>query len=168
MGNSGIEIDDNDDSIQSLAPPSKLQRFEGIAFSSTGNIIATAASETNTVFLFRRNANGLFEDTPYWSINGPRSGINYPHDVAFALSGETELLAVAQRRGAISIYEKQRASENFGPDPVIEICGSETKLNFSDGVAFVPPDNICLAACNLEIGTIFFINKLQSRRSDLN
>ena len=159
QSSSGIEIDASDDSVQSLAPPSNLQRFEGIAFSSSGNIIGVATSDTNTVFLFRRKANGRFEDTPYWSINGPRSGLNYPHDVSFALSGDTELLAVAQRGGSIAIYEKNKTNDNYGPDPVFEICGPKTKLNYSDGVAFVPPNNEFLAACNLEIGSISFYRK---------
>jgi DNA-binding beta-propeller fold protein YncE len=159
-GNSRFEIDASDDSVQSLAPPSELQRFEGIAFSSSGNIIGVATSDTNTVFMFRRKANGLFEDTPYWSINGPGSRLKYPHDVSFSLSGDTELLAVAQRRGAIAIYEKNRANENYGLYPVFEIRGPKTKLNFSDGVAFVPPNNDYLAACNLEIGSISFYRRI--------
>jgi DNA-binding beta-propeller fold protein YncE len=159
-GSSRFEIDASDDSVQSLAPPSELQRFEGIAFSSSGNIIGVATSDTNTVFLFRRKANGLFEDAPYWSINGPRSGLKYPHDVSFSLSRDTELLAVAQRRGAIAIYEKNRANENYGLYPVFEIRGPKTKLNFSDGVAFVPPNNDYLAACNLEIGSISFYRRI--------
>src|SRR6266498_353491 len=159
-GNSHFEIDATGDLVQSLAPPSTSQRFEGIAFSSSGNIIGVATSDTNTVFLFRRKANGLFEDAPYWSIDGPRSGLNYPHDVSFSLSGDSELLAVAQRGGAIAIYEKNRANENYGPDPAFEIRGPKTRLNFSDGVAFVPPNNVYLAACNLEIGSISFYRKV--------
>ena len=159
-GNSGFEIAASDDAVQSLAPPNEQQRFEGIAFSSSGNIIAVATSDTNTVFLYRRKANGLFEDTPYWSINGPRSRLNYPHDVSFALAGDSELLAVAQRRGAISIYEKHQANETYGPDPVFEICGPTTELNYSDGVTFIPPNNDYLAACNLEIGSISFYRRI--------
>ena len=160
MSDFHVEFDAGGDSVQSLAPPSKLQRFEGIAFSSSGNILAVATSETNTVFLFRRSANGLFEDTPYECIDGPRSRLKYPHDVSFSPSGDTELLAVAQRGGAITLYEKNRTNENFGPDPVFEICGPRARLNFSDGVAFVPPDNDYLAACNLESGSISFYRKV--------
>lgn len=160
MGHSSVEIDADDGSVQSLAPPSKLQRFEGIAFSSRGNIIGVATSDTNTVFLFRRNSNGRFEETPYSCIDGPKSGLNYPHDLSFSRSGKTELLAVAQRGGAITLYEKNQASEHFGPEPAFEISGSNTKLNFSDGVAFVPPKNDYLAACNLETATISFYQRL--------
>lgn len=107
-GNSRFQIDPSGDGpAQSLAPPSNLDRCEGIAFSSSGDIIAVAGSDTNNVFLYRRKANGLFEDTPYWRINGLRSRLNYPHDVAFSLCGDTELLAVAARGGAILIFEKR-------------------------------------------------------------
>jgi hypothetical protein len=72
-GNSGFEIGSSDDSVQSLAPPSNLQRFEGIAFSLSGNIIGVATSDTNTVFLFRRKADGLFEDRPPIGVLTDRS-----------------------------------------------------------------------------------------------
>lgn len=158
-----FQINATDDSVQSLTPPSDLQRFEGISFSSTGNIIAVASSDTDTVFLFRRKPNGLFEDTPYWSLSGPQSHLDYPHDVSFSLSGTTELLAVAQRRGAITIYEKNQADDNYGLDPIFEICGPEAHLNHSDGVAFVPPNNDFLAACNLLNDTISFYRRTSSR-----
>jgi DNA-binding beta-propeller fold protein YncE len=159
-GDPGFVIDAGGDPFQSLAPPNKSQRFEGIAFSPSGNAIAVATSETNSVFLFRRRANGLFETEPYSSIEGPKSGLKYPHDVSFCRSGDTELLAVAQRGGAITLYEKNRASDSYGPEPVFEIRGPETKLKFSDGVAFVPPaDDDLLAVCNLELASISFYRR---------
>ena len=158
-GNSRFEIDARGDPVQTLAPPNKLQRFEGVAFSSSGDVISVATADTKTVYLFRRNADGLFEDTPYCSIGGPSSGLNYPHDVAFSCWSDTELLAVGQRGGAIAIYEKNRANENYGPEPVFEIRGTETKLNYSDGVAFVPPHNEYIAACNLVNCSITFYRR---------
>jgi DNA-binding beta-propeller fold protein YncE len=158
--NSGIEIEATDHSVQNLAPPNNLQRFEGIAFSPSGNIIGVATSDTNTVFLFRRKTNGLYEDTPYWTINGPKSGLNYPHDLSFSVSGDTELLAVAQRAGSISVYEKNKTNDNYSTEPIFEICGPETRLNYSDGVAFVPPNNDYLAACNLRNSRITFYRKI--------
>ena len=159
--NSRFEIDaGGNDSVQSLAPPSSLDRCEGIAFSSRGDIIAVAGSDTNKIFLYRRQATGRFEDTPYCRINGSRSRLNYPHDVAFSPSGDTELLAVAARAGAIVIFERNRANDTYGPEPVFEISGPQTKLDFSDGVAFVPPNNDYLAACNLELGNISFFRRV--------
>src|SRR6202163_977332 len=140
-GNSVTEFHLSVDSVQTLAMPGGAHRSEGISYSASGNIIAIATSDTNTVFLFRRRADGQFETTPYWSISGPESQLTYPHDVSFAPSGERELLAVAQRGGSIAIYQKGMANENYGPEPIFEICGPKTRLKYSDGVAFVPPDN---------------------------
>ena len=159
VGNCAVEIEASDASVQNLAPPNNLQRFEGLAFSTAGDILGVATSDTNTVFLFRRKPDGSFEDAPYWSINGPASGLNYPHDLSFSLSGDTELLAVAQRAGSIAIYEKNRANDNYGTDPAFEIRGPKTGLNYTDGVAFVPPDNDYLAACNLKTSRIIFYRK---------
>jgi hypothetical protein len=143
--------------VQHIAPP-KLHRFEGIAFSSLGNIIGVATSDTNSVFLFRRKPDGLFEDAPYSSISGPTSGLNYPHDLAFSQTGE--LLAVAQRAGSIAIYEKNKANDNYGHEPVFQIHGRQARLDFSDAVAFVPPNDNFLAACNLKTETISFYHKI--------
>lgn len=158
-GKSAVEIEATDGSVQNLAPPNQLQRFEGIAFSTSGNIIGVATSDTNTVFLFRKKPDGRFDDTPYWSINGPESRLNYPHDLSFSLSGDTELLAVAQRAGSVSIYEKDQSNDQYGTDPVFEIRGAETRLNYTDGIAFVPPNNDYLAACNLKTSRIIFYGK---------
>jgi hypothetical protein len=49
--------------------------------------------------------------------------------VSFSLSGDTELLAVAQRGGAIAIYEKNRPNDNYGPDPFLRFAGQ--RRNFS-------------------------------------
>lgn len=131
-GSSGIEIEAGDYLVQNLAPPDKAQRFEGIAFSSSGNIMGVATADTDTVYLYRRKPDGLFEDTPYCSICGPESRLNYPHDVSFSLSGSTELVAVAQRAGSISVYEKSKMDDQFGIEPVFEIYGKKTRLNHSD------------------------------------
>ena len=153
-----FEIDANPGSVQRIVPPSRSERFEGIDFSTSGNTIAIATSESNAVLLFRRQADGRFEDAPYRRIGGT-TGLDYPHDVAISMCGNTELLAVAQRAGAIALYEKNRADESYGPETVFEIKGPQSKLAFSDGVAFVPPDNEYLAACNLELATISFFRR---------
>src|ERR1700730_4837128 len=88
--NSVIEFDSSADSLQTLAMPGGLHRSEGIGYSASGNIIAIATSDTNTVFLFRRRADGQFETTPYLSISGPESRLAYPHDVSFASSDDHE------------------------------------------------------------------------------
>jgi hypothetical protein len=154
---SQFEIDTDPASVQ-LIVPRPSERFEGVGFSSSGDILGVATSEHNTVLLFRRKAGGQFEDQPYCTIGGAESGLAYPHDVSFSACGQ--LLAIAQRRGSIVIYERDPVGEGYGPQPVFEIDGPSSKLAFSDGVAFVPPDDEYLAACNLELGTISFYRRI--------
>ena len=146
--------------VQQIVPPNGAERFEGIGFSSSGNTMAIATSESKNILLFRRRPDGRFEDVPFQTIGEPRRGLDYPHDVSFARSGNTELLAVAQRNGAIAIYQRNGAQENFGLQPAFEIIGPQSKLLFSDGVAFVPPANDYLAACNLDLGTVVFFRRI--------
>ena len=122
--------------------------------------MAVAGSECDTVFLFRRNAHGLFEDPPYRRIDGPNSRLEYPHDVAFSVLNNTELLAVAQRGRGIGIYAKDPTNEDFGTEPVFEIYGRESRLNFTDGVTFVPPHDEYIAACNATFGNITFYRRV--------
>ena len=155
-----FEIDTDPASVQLIAPLETLERFEGVSFSSTGDVLAVATSENNTVLLLRRKPDGRFEEQPYCTIGGAKSGLAYPHDVSFSTCGK--LLAVAQRRGAIAIYEKSREGEGYGPEPIFEISGHKSKLALSDGVAFVPPHDRYVAACNLQLGTIAFYRRISS------
>lgn len=148
-------IDSPPDPIQTLTLPTRRDDWEGIAYSCAGDILALAALNANTVFLYRRGADGSFESQPYSRIGGPESGLRYPHDVAFAPAPDGELLAVAHRIRAIAIYRKY-ADGTFGPKPAFVIRGEKTKLRFSDGVAFVPPSYNHLAVCNLKTETISF------------
>jgi len=125
-------IDAEPKSMQRIPPPSKAERFEGIGFSPSGNILGIATADTNAVLLFRKQADGRFEETPYWRIGGPGSGLNYPHDVSFATVADTELLAVAQRTGAIALYAKNPHDETFGLAPILDLSGPDSKLEFSD------------------------------------
>lgn len=153
-----FEIDEKLASIQHLAPTGKSERFEGLAFSTSGNTLGVATADTNAVLLFRRRSNGRFEDTPYRRIEG----LDYPHDLSFSMSGSTELMAIAQRTGAIPLFRMDESRDDFEPERIFEISGPTSKLAFSDGVAFVPPSNGYLAACNLLSGSISFYPKISS------
>src|SRR6187401_1245223 len=109
-----FEIDVGPQSVQRLLPPSKTERFEGIDFSTSGKVLAIATSDTNAVLLFRRQTNGRFEEAPYARIDKSNAGLDYPHDVSFGRFGDRELLAVAQRAGAIAVYESNGAEGGFG------------------------------------------------------
>jgi len=153
----GFRFEIDRKSVQRIVPPNPSERFEGIDFSRSGRIMAIATSETNSVLLFQRKPDGRFEDAPFRTIGR----FDYPHDVSFSKSGDTiELLAVAQRTGAIAIYEKNAFEGSYGSEPAFEISGPQSKLAYSDGVAFVPPYNDYLAACNLELGTILFFRRI--------
>lgn len=153
-----LKINEKPDSIQRLVPSGKLERFEGLAFSTSGNTLGVAAADTNAVLLFRRRANGRFEDTPYCRIEG----LDYPHDLSFSTCGSIELLAVAQRTGAIALFRVDETHSSSEAERIFEISGPTSKLSYSDGVAFVPPFNDYLAACNLLSGGISFYRRVSS------
>jgi DNA-binding beta-propeller fold protein YncE len=157
-----FEIDTNPDSVQHFRPRADSERFEGVAFSTSGDIIGAATANTNAVYLFRRKADGRFDETPYCAIKGAASRLNYPHDLSFSRSGEVELLAVALRRGSILIYRRDKDTDVFGPEPVFRIGGWRARLSYSDGVAFVPPDDQYLAAANLRRSTVTFYRRLST------
>ena len=149
------------DPVQQILPPNRSQRFEGVDFAAGGDILAIATSEANTVLLFRRRPDGRFDDAPYQTI-GDGAQIEYPHDVAFSRAGGNALLAVAQRPGRITIHARHGVGGNYTATATAEISGAQSGLAFSDGVAFVPPDENHLAACSLERGTISFFRKVAS------
>lgn len=152
-----FEVDTNPASVQRIMPPSRTERFEGLAFSPSGDTLAVATSESNSVLLFRRNPSGRFDETPYQIIG--KSRLKYPHDVSFSHRNGGKLLAVAQRGGAIAIYARNGSGGDYSAAPVFEISGPQSGLAFSDGVAFVPPSDRYVAACNLELGTVSFFRR---------
>lgn len=148
-----LKIDEAPDSVQTLWPEGKSERFEGLAFSTSGDTLGVATADTNSVLLYRRTESGAFEDTPYIRLGG----LDYPHDLSFSMCGADELLAVAQRTGALALF---RANGVKAPEPVFEISGAEARLTHSDGVSFVPPANDYLAACNLGSSSISFYPRI--------
>ncbi len=145
----GFAIVGDGDAVQTIVPESDIPRYEGIAFSTTGDRIAIATSEGNAVLLYRRDAKGRFEDAPCARFENPGARLDYPHDAAFARLGDRELMAVANRSGTVCIWDKRADDADFPRDPAFEIGGPEADLDYSDGVAFVPPRNDRLAVCNL-------------------
>jgi hypothetical protein len=149
-----LEVDASPDSVQRILPQSELERYEGVDISPSGGILAIATSDNNSVLLFRRRADGRFEDKPHQAIK--KSDLDYPHDVSFSSWSDGGLLAVARRVGVITVFAKDGADGGFASSAAFEISGEHSKLAFSDGVAFVPPQDRYLAACCLELGTISF------------
>jgi 6-phosphogluconolactonase (cycloisomerase 2 family) len=137
--------------VQRLASK-ESDRFEGVSFAPSGDILAVAAPGENAVWLYRRGADGLIEPAPYSKIEE----LSYPHDVAFATCGSSELLAIAQRVGKISIWQRHSRNEPF--TPAFDISGPDAGLEFTDGVAFLP-DADYVVACNLLTGSLTFFKR---------
>lgn len=145
-----FEINEEAGSVQNLRPEGKQERFEGLAFSVSGDTLGVATADTNAVLLYRRTASGAFEESPYFRLGG----LDYPHDLSFSKFGSSELLAVAQRTGALVLFQSNGIG--YDSDPIFEISGADAKLTHSDGVSFAPPFNDYLAACNLGSNSISF------------
>ena len=86
-----FEVDPAEDRVQSLVPPDPSQRFEGIGFSPDGNVLGVVTSDTNAVYCYRKQADGTFEQSPFHSIIGPATRLDYPHDLSFSRAGHAEL-----------------------------------------------------------------------------
>ena len=137
--------------LQQLLPAAASARFEGLGYSSSGAVLGAATADTNEALLFRRGPHGRFETAPFCTL----SGLKYPHDISFCSSGPLDILAVAQRTGAVSLFAPAPSGDAYGPSPAFEIAGPESKLIYTDAVAFVPRSDY-IAACNLTSSTISF------------
>ncbi len=153
VSQSGFKISQN--AIQVLKPSNREVRFEGIAYSPSGNTLAVAASDRDTILFYRRQSDGRFEDQPY-SFLSFDAGIKYPHDLSFTECDGYDLLAVAQRWSALTVFRRRHDADYFEREPVFEINGRKSRLNYSDGAAFVPPNSSHIAACNLRSNTVSF------------
>lgn len=133
---------------------SQLDRPEGVTFSPDGKYIATANSLVNTVTFYKRvgDDGAVFEQVPAFSIEGPNSKLNYPHDIAFSPDGRH--LAVANRMAnSITIYARDESGESFITTPIAVIKGRLSKVGNPDSVRYSPVDNV-IAVANLHNSTI--------------
>ncbi len=139
-------------------------RPEGVAFSGCGSFVAVAEAVGNRVSVHTRGGEGR-PARETCRIEGPASGIDYPHDVDFSPDGR--LLAVANRRGATLTFYASRPGEagRYGPEPAWTIKGRRARLAYSDGVKFVPPHGDWVAAANLAKSSISFYRRGWLRRS---
>jgi hypothetical protein len=136
--------------LQQILPSKPAARFEGLAYSADGSVLAAATADTNAALLFRRGAQGTFAEQPF----GILEGLAYPHDVAFADGALGPAIAVAQRHGGLALFEGA-ADGTYSSRPVSEVSGAASQLEWSDGVAFMPGAEY-LAACNLSTNAVTF------------
>ena len=147
-------------------PRETLGCAEGVAFSRCGRLLAVAHALDQRVTVHERsNEPGGYSTRLISVIEGPESGIDYPHDVDFSLDGR--MLVVANRKGrSLTAYARQPGvGLCFGSRPLWTIRGHLSRLRHPDGVKFVPPDGAYLAAVNLTRNTVTFYRRSWLRRS---
>jgi WD40 repeat protein len=133
---------------------SGLSRPEGIAFSPSGELIAVANAHENRICFYQRAQDGSegYETAPLFTIEGPVSGLDCPHDLSFSPDGC--YLAVANRYGnSVTIYKKDTSDFLFGPLPAAIIRGATSQLIGPNAVKYAPKEQI-LAVANVYGNTI--------------
>lgn len=139
-----IHLPDNPSSvIKGIA--SCLNHPEGIAFSSCGEYIAVANAHADSISFYKQS-NGIYENIPFFILNGPDTQLKFPHDLAFSPNGKH--LAVANRyANLITIYEKN--DHCFHPIPIARIAGNRSELAGPDGIKYSQSSNIIAVANSL-------------------
>ena len=147
-------------------PRETLGCAEGVAFSRCGRMLAIAHALDQRVTVYERAAGADGYAAALVSvIEGPESGVDYPHDVDFSPDGR--LLVVANRKGrSLTAYAREPgAGARFAGRPVWTLRGHLSRLRHPDGVKFVPPGGGYLAAVNLTRDTVTFYRRRWLRRS---
>jgi len=147
-------------------PSEVLGCAEGVAFSRCGRLFALAHAVDQRVSVYEcgGEADG-YSASPVSVIEGPDSGVDYPHDVDFSPDGR--LLIVANRRGrSVTCYARQPGGPaRFGNRPLWTIRGHLSRLRHPDGAKFVPPGGDYIAVANLTRNSVTFYRRSWLRRS---
>ncbi len=152
----GLSIDSNPTTLILADRYSQLDRPEGVAFTPSGDYIAVANSLANTITFYRRigEQGSAYETRSRFSIKGPQSQLDYPHDLSFSPDGNH--LAVANRQGnAITIYKKNLFRNYYDSTPIAVISGESSQIVSPDAVKYSPVENI-IAVGNVDSNTISF------------
>jgi len=113
-----------------------LQRPEGIAFSPTGDLLAIANSDSDSITLYNRIADdvAIYETTPFAVLtDGTRR--DYLHDVDFTPCGQ---FVAAANRNSLSVIFFKREGNTFKSTPHRILEGKNTKLSRPAGLSFSP------------------------------
>lgn len=135
---------------------SGLNRPEGIDFSPSGDCIAVANSNLNSIVIYNRigTSGSNYETKPSSTIEGSQSHLNYPHDVSFSPDGKH--LAVANRYGnSVTIYKKNK-NGSFHSTPTVEIGAPKVKFSGAGAVAYSPKRKILAVADSYNNAVLLF------------
>ena len=146
--------------VQRIVIPNQDLRMEGVAFREDGNVMGTALSDGNAVLLYRKDENGeAFEELPFCRLVLNTDSLNYPHDLAFSLNDAGRYLAVALRSGGLAIYERADDGLNYHTEPIQVLDTRTSKLQYTDGVCFLPPSGEVMAVCNTATDELILFRK---------
>jgi DNA-binding beta-propeller fold protein YncE len=126
---------------------SGLDRPEGVAFTPSGDYVVVTNSLADSITFYKRldEKSPVYETTPSFSIQGPQSQLNYPHDLSFSPDGM--YLAVANRHSnAITIYKKNLPQNCYASIPIATIGGVFSQIGTPDAVRYSPIENIIVVA----------------------
>jgi sugar lactone lactonase YvrE len=131
-------------------PPTRAGKPENLAFSRDGALLAVVDADAGRILVHARRGAGLdYGEEPVWTLEGPDSGLDYPHDVDLAPDGRW--LVVASRRGRRLTGYRRLAGPvaRFSSRPSWILEGRKSALGYCDGVEAAPAGGALLAAVSL-------------------
>ncbi|MBI2742468.1 MAG: hypothetical protein HYX48_00930 [Chlamydiales bacterium] len=152
----GLSVGSTPTSVIRADGPSRLDRPEAVAFTPSGDYVAVANALADTITFYRRigEEGAVYETTPAFTIEGPESQLNYPHDLSFSPDGTH--LAVANRHGnAITIHKRDLATNRYDSVPIAAIGGKRSRIGHPDAVRYSPVEKI-IAVANMHSNTLTF------------
>ena len=154
----------NHQGSQGLPLEDRAKKYEGVAFSASGNILAVAAAGANSILLFRRGSAGIFEKEPFQTLSGGVQGLDFPHDVSFGQTKSGEVLASVERCGVVSVWLLNRETSETTDAPTKRIFLNTPPDQYVDAICFLPQDSPYFATANHHTSTIsFYKTRLKSQ-----
>ncbi len=144
---------------------SGLIRPEGLSFSPSGDCIAAANSEGNSITLYERiGKEGLsYKSTPMCQVLS-NLFLNFAHDVAFSPCGK--YIAAASRDSNAVIFYQRNKNGQISPKPCCLIDDEFTRMNKPSGISFSPVDSLIAVANRGNFGSLS-IYKLIKNKGEL-